>query len=691
MLPTTSSKRNAGARDLPATSESHFRLALIGAALRVLDKLTGEDGIEEFSFLRSYVEAAESLSEIKLVGRDLVAQWEELVIDWEGRVSSWLPLRALRTETALSREAIDLLMTIGLPEEDPRFGSVFEWAQPGPQNQQRPTLGLLTAWWREEDSCKAVRNDLRRLAELGLITVINPEAPRIQWAFDTTPLVWEVIRGETAITGVNGLDFRPPDALPALKELTLPTDLQDRIGTIPLLLATGEARTIIVRGPLHNGRRTLIRALARAAGYGTLELRMTVKPDDTRWNSLGALCSMLHAMPIFTFELSPGEIAQVRELQGYAGPQGIIVSRYGSIDGAISNQSLALDLPLPSQNARRKLWSTALGNLGGPSPNWVARFRLTSGGIFRSAALARTQAALEGRKEVLEEDVCHANRALQQPLESQTVRLPTGGSWSGIVVSPDVLAELKSLEERCRYREQLPEFLNCEQASTVNHGVRALFGGASGTGKTLAARVLASELKLDLYRLDLSAVVNKYVGETEKNLNQVLSRAEDLNIILLLDEGDSLLTNRTAVQSSNDRYANLETNFLLQRIESFEGILFITTNALQRIDGAFQRRMDFIIEFRSPEADQRRELWEIHLPPNHEVAESCIYEVARRCSLSGGQIRNASLHAALLALARGSAVTEQDVERSVFREYQKMGAVCPLRRSGHGRSVSCPA
>ena len=193
-------------------------------------------------------------------------------------------------------------------------------------------------------------------------------------------------------------------------------------------------------------------------------------------------------------------------------------------------------------------------------------------------------------------------------------------------------------------------------------GVKALFGGPSGTGKTLAARVLASELKLDLYRLDLSAVVNKYIGETEKNLNQVFSRAEELHVILLLDEGDSLLTNRTAVQSSNDRYANLETNFLLQRIESFEGILFVTTNALQRIDGAFQRRMDVLVEFRLPEADERRQLWSLHLPPNHEVSDSWVHEVARRCTLSGGQIRNASLHASLLALARGSAVSTPDAE-----------------------------
>ena len=125
--------------------------------------------------------------------------------------------------------------------------------------------------------------------------------------------------------------------------------------------------------------------------------------------------------------------------------------------------------------------------------------------------------------------------------------------------------------------------------------MRALFSGASGTGKTLAARILAAELGMDLYRVDLASVINKYIGETEKNLHRVLARAEELDIILLLDEGDALLGQRTDVKSSNDRYANLETNYLLQRLESYQGIVLVTTNAAQNIDSAFQRRMDVVV------------------------------------------------------------------------------------------------
>jgi SpoVK/Ycf46/Vps4 family AAA+-type ATPase len=186
---------------------------------------------------------------------------------------------------------------------------------------------------------------------------------------------------------------------------------------------------------------------------------------------------------------------------------------------------------------------------------------------------------------------------------------------------------------------------------------------------------------MDLYRLDLSSVVNKYIGETEKSLNQIFARAEELDVILLLDEGDALLTQRTNVNSSNDRYANLETNFLLQRLETFEGVIVVTTNASERIDDAFQRRMDVVVDFRAPEPSERWQIWRLHLPEAHAVDTEALEEIAQRCALTGGQIRNAVLHASLLALDGGGRVTSNHLEAAVQREYRKAGAVCPLRAS----------
>jgi SpoVK/Ycf46/Vps4 family AAA+-type ATPase len=161
----------------------------------------------------------------------------------------------------------------------------------------------------------------------------------------------------------------------------------------------------------------------------------------------------------------------------------------------------------------------------------------------------------------------------------------------------------------------------------------------------------------------------------------VLSRAEELDVMLLVDEGDALLTQRTSVQTSNDRYANLETNYLLQRLECFEGILIVTTNAGDRIDAAFERRMDVVVEFHQPQAAERWEMWQLHLPSPHAVDPEFLNELATRCTLAGGQIRNAVLHASLLALDAGRVMDTAHVDAAVRREYRKAGAVCPLRPS----------
>jgi SpoVK/Ycf46/Vps4 family AAA+-type ATPase len=265
----------------------------------------------------------------------------------------------------------------------------------------------------------------------------------------------------------------------------------------------------------------------------------------------------------------------------------------------------------------------------------------------------------------------------REALDALARRVPAEGDWSCLSASPRTLNELQHLESRCRHREHLPAMLEAVPAV----GVRALFTGPSGTGKTLAARLLAARLQKDLYQLDLSAVVNKYIGETEKNLSRVLEAAEELDVILLLDEGDALLGQRTDVQNANDRYANLETNFLLQRFESYEGILLVTTNARAgRIDSAFERRMDVTVEFHPPDEEERWGLWNSHLPRGRDVNEDFLSEVVSRCDFSGGQIRNATLHAALLALDNGGIISTAALEAAIRREYMKQGGVCPLRR-----------
>ena len=675
MSPTTFTEPALRPAEQIPRPASHFKLALIAAALRLRDVLETEGSRDDFPFLDSYTQEAADWCGVAANNPELLRRFRQMLARLHPEAAA-KPLHAIETEAGLSSEAVDVLLTIGLIEEDPRFGAVFEWAQPACPQQQRPTQGLLTAWWRDEEDCVAIRATLRRLCELSLIRVVNPEAPRLHWAYEADPVLWDVLRGETNLAGAPWLHYASPEQLPLLDDLILPLDLHEKSRRLPHLFASREIGSVVVRGPLRNGRRTLLRALARVSGYGVIELEPDAKLEAPRAAGLGTLCLLLGAIPIWAFELSPGETATIPALGSYAGPQAVALGRYGRIEGNFAERSVVLELPLPQHALRRKIWSRALQGPEDSQPAWTANFRLTSGGLFRAASLGRRQALLEGAAEIDEGLIRRGSRALQQPLESLAARIDDSAAWDRIVAAPDIIAELRTLITRCRFREQLTS-----AATGDSPGVKALFGGPSGTGKTLAAKVLAAELQLDLYRLDLSAIVNKYIGETEKNLNQLLSRAEELNVVLLIDEGDSLLTSRTAVQSSNDRYANLETNFLLQRIESFEGILLITTNALNRIDSAFQRRMDVLIEFRMPEPEERRQIWRLHLPPDHQVSDSWIDETARRCSMSGAQIRNAALHASLLALEARRRLTTADAATAVLREYQKIGAVCPLRRT----------
>jgi SpoVK/Ycf46/Vps4 family AAA+-type ATPase len=208
--------------------------------------------------------------------------------------------------------------------------------------------------------------------------------------------------------------------------------------------------------------------------------------------------------------------------------------------------------------------------------------------------------------------------------------------------------------------------------------VRALFTGPPGTGKTFAAAWLATRLSMPLFRVDLAAVTSKYIGETEKNLAQLMARAEHEEIILLFDEADALFARRTDIRDAHDRHANAQTNYLLQRIEDFDGIAVLTTNSQGRIDQAFARRLDAILEFARPGPGERRELWLKHLGDGHTLRTKDINTLAARVDFTGGDIRNSVLSAAVSAQSESRLIGWDDVAAGVLAEYRKLGIQAPV-------------
>jgi len=436
----------------------------------------------------------------------------------------------------------------------------------------------------------------------------------------------------------------------------------------------------VLRGMQGSGRRTLLGSIGRALGRGSLLHDGTV--GDAGWRLLAPLAELANAFPVVEAAPGPGETLDLPALPDLRRPLGVVLGRSGGLAGPVTERAVGFALGPCGAEQRRQLWAGSLDATRADTDDIVASFLLTPGTIRRAGRLAAARASADGRELVTPEDVRSSTRALQrQTLETLATRLAPLAGDEAPVLGTTALDEVSTLLARCRQRERLAAAEGGTR-NTMNRGVRALFTGPSGTGKTLTARYIAAVLHLDVYRVDLAAVVNKYIGETERNLEQVLARAEELDILLLLDEGDALLTRRTEVSNANDRYANLETNFLLQRLETFDGIVIITTNAASRIDPAFLRRIDVTVDLVPPDPEQRLRLWQNHLGPGHRADAVLLSDVARRCTLTGGQIRNASLHARLLSFERDQPIGDDEVMAALHREYRRIGASFPLSNRG---------
>jgi hypothetical protein len=338
---------------------------------------------------------------------------------------------------------------------------------------------------------------------------------------------------------------------------------------------------------------------------------------------------------------------------------------------------LLLDAPVATVGQRHELW---LGSLNGDAPIGfdpalvTVAFRLTPEQIARAAQAAR-RASTAGERPMTVADVSSGARAQNAAgLERLARRIEPAVGWPDLVLPASVEAQLRELTARARHRDRVVGEWGMGNGGARARGITGLFAGDSGTGKTMSAEVVAHDLDFDLYVIDLSTVVDKYIGETEKNLDRIFTEADRVNGVLLFDEADALFGKRSEVKDARDRYANVEVAYLLQRMESFEGVAILTTNLRTNVDDAFTRRLDAIIDFPMPEEDDRRRLWAANLPATlPQAAEIDVPFLARRFKISGGNIRNICVTAAYFAAAADRPVTMADLIRATDREYRKLG------------------
>ena len=341
---------------------------------------------------------------------------------------------------------------------------------------------------------------------------------------------------------------------------------------------------------------------------------------------------------------------------------------------------ISFDVESPTSDEQLLLWQSALGDMAaeinGHTSILVSHFNLSAEAIFaaslKAKSIAKQQTPSHSPLPTHHSplwDICRANA--RPRLDELAQRVESSSDWEDLVLPELQKQVLRDLAAQLQYRSQVYNEWGFGSKSKRGLGISALFAGGSGTGKTLAADVLAQALKLDLYRIDLSAVVSKYIGETEKNLGRVFDAAEMGGVILLFDEADALFGKRSDVKDSHDRYANMEVAYLLQRMETYPGLAILTTNLKNSIDQAFLRRIRFIVQFPFPDANQRAEIWRRVFPA--QTPKEGLDEVKlAKLSVAGGNIRNIALNAAFIAAQAKESVRMEHILQAAKNEYAKM-------------------
>lgn len=585
---------------------------------------------------------------------------------------------------------VDLMLLSGLPELHEGFASLCRLLHPA--GEPYPTVTLALHWQEFEVRNSgadvdqfAVRDAVEdllvhsRLAQLGVVCLLG-DGPWHGRTMRPGPGVWEALLARAPqldsaqlLAGVR--------TVPGLDLWLAQPEVQRAI----TVLQRGEPCLLALIGGSAGMRMTRVRALLGAAGTTAIytQLSLADKPAERDRVAIDAYCAafMHRALPwldLHASDSSDPDWGRTPVQRLYWELPVLVTAQVERQLPDLRLPLLALPVhPLPA-TARRALWSTLLPQLAEHAGILAASYPIDPDEALEVATDLALRQQVEGRVlELADIGVCLRARTAWHARPGVTRVIPAAG-W-GQLRLPDTGAE--QLHEAVRRVHQQMTVLDdwgFEQGRQERRGLRMLFYGPPGTGKTLAAEAMARALGVDLLVVDIASLVSKWIGETEKNLAAVFDLAEKARALLLFDEADALFGQRTEGNDAHDRYANLETAFLLQRLERYEGVTILTTNLRTSMDAAFTRRFEFIVEFPEPDAATRVALWQLHLPATAPLAADVdLAELADWYAITGAQIKNAALAAAFLAAADGSRMQQQHFLLAIEREYDKAGKAHP--------------
>jgi len=569
----------------------------------------------------------------------------------------------------------DVLLLCASMELDPRAGMLCASAQDEPRIY--PTFALAMSLF-DKAAWEALSPE-RPLRYWRLIDINQPGAQ---------PLTASALRADERIVsfikGLNYLDDRLSPLMTMMPAVTLDAlPASQQAVARHVLAALGSSpetrEPIAFLGRDRESKRQVAAAVAGAVGLHLYRMPAEMLPAHVGdletlarlWQRESLLLPIALYIDAQDLDKSAANTvdAPLQRLARFVSRSGglIFVATRDPLGGAI-DALLSADVGNPTAVEQHALWAAALGADAADLPARLAgQFNLGQNEIASIVARARK----DDSAETLADRVWLGCRARTRPMLDQLAeRLDTKATWDHIVLPKAETALLRQVAAQVDSRGKVYDDWGFRARMNRGLGISALFAGESGTGKTMAAEVLANALKLDLYRIDLSAVVSKYIGETEKNLRRVFDEAEDGGAILLFDEADALFGKRSEVKDSHDRYANIEINYLLQRMEAYRGLAILATNMKSALDSAFMRRLRFIIKFPFPGAAERRQMWERAFPPDtpHGVLD---LDRLSRLGVTGGTIHNIALNAAFMAARAGTPVTMGVVLESARSEFRK--------------------